>query len=424
MTGLLDGVRVLDAAGQLGVPWIGRHLAHHGAEVVTFESSRFLPKIRSYVQPNAVERGVQPDDSTSLTDWHSGKLSIGLDLTKAEGQEIFDSLVRISDMVLTNRLPRASVAIGVTYERLLAVNPAIIMLHNTSYGLHGPYKDNGAFGDHIEAMSGMSHLLRDHRTNEPGSSNTLIVDYLAGLHGLFAVLEALREQRRTGHGQLIDISMLEVAVSSIGELVAEMSLSGEAPEAGNVSLEAVPYGVYPCDEGDKDCSISVYNEEQWVALCEEMDRSHWANEPRFASPGARRRNRADLDSEIGEWTYHQKPHALMYRLQRKGIPAGVVQNALDMVQDPQLSFRRFFPTYSHPAKGGVIGTGLAVNLGDPEPSALRTGFSMGQDTEYLVGELLGRSDEEMQRLMAEGVIEASPLQHWPGLGQHSGQRDS
>ncbi len=414
MGSLLAGIRVLDVAGQLGIPWLGRHMAHHGAEVVTVETSRFLPKVRQYVAPNAPDLGVQQDGSPSLTEWHSGKLSVGLDLTEPEAQRLFSRLVSVSDVVLSNRLPRAAAVTGVTYPLVSAVNPSIIMVHNTSYGLEGSYANNGAFGDHIEAVSGISHLLRDPETNEPGATNTLLVDYMAGLHGLFAVLEAIRSRRETGRGQFIDLSMLEVAVSSIGDVVTEFAATGQEPPPGNDVPGAAPYGCYPCDGGERDCVISVSTDDEWASLCTDMGRPEWVSDTRFATHAARKSQQKLLDDEIGKWTHDQSGYQLTYRLQGLGIRAGMVQGAKELIQDPQLQHRRFFTTYRHPSRGGVIGTGLAVSLEEPDDRALRTGFALGEDTGYLLGELLGVEADELSRLADSGVIDLVQPRVWPG----------
>jgi crotonobetainyl-CoA:carnitine CoA-transferase CaiB-like acyl-CoA transferase len=412
--GILSGVRVLDLSGQMGMPWMARHLAHHGAEVLTVESSLHPSKIRGYIPPYAPHLGVRAQDNPSLTEWHAGKLSLGMDLNKPESQDLLDRLFSISDVVVFNRLPKTAKALKIDFARVAAANPAAIMVHNTGYGLEGPYANNGAFGDHIESAAGISHLLRDPTSGAPGSSGTLLIDYIAGLHGLYAVLEALRSRRVTGRGQFIDLSMLELAVSSIGDVIGTYALTGEEPEPGNRIENAAPYGVYVCDSGERHCTISIYADDEWARFCRFADREEWLEDPRFATHDDRLRHRAELDAAISEWTRHRSAFQTMYGLQRLGVHAGVVQDAPGLLQDPQLQYRGFFRTYLHPTGGGVIGTGVAVSLQEPEGRALRTGFLVGQDTEYLVGDLLGLGPRGVANLVDAAAIEIAEPWAWPG----------
>jgi benzylsuccinate CoA-transferase BbsF subunit len=407
----------------MGMPWMARHLAHHGAEVITLESSLHPPKIRGYVPPHAPHLGVRAQDNPSLTEWHAGKLSLGMDLNRPESQRMLDTLFSISDIVVFNRLPKTAKVLKIDYARVAAANPAAIMVHNTGYGLEGPYANNGAFGDHIESTAGISHLLRDPATGAPGSSGTLLIDYIAGLHGFYAVLEALRSRRVTGRGQYIDLSMLELAVSSIGDIVGAYALTGEEPEPGNRVENAAPYGVYAFDNGERYCTISVYGDDEWTRFCRFTDRAEWLENPRFASHQDRLRHRTELDDALNDWAHHQSAFQTMYGLQQLGIHAGVVLDARGLLHDPQLQHRGFFRTYLHPTSGGVIGTGIAISLQEPKGRALRTGFLIGQDTQYVVGDLLGLGPAEVTDLVDAAAIEIAEPWVWPdGETQHGNGR--
>ena len=403
-----DGLRVIELSTGIGGPYLGRILAHHGAEVVKVESTRRLENIRSYVP--SFDRSSPPltDMHPGLQEWHAGKLHLGLNLNDPEGLGVLQRLVAVSDVLLVNYSVGAVDRLGVGSEAMLAVNPNLIWVGMFGYGDSGPYRDYLAWGPQIEAMSGISHL-----TAVPGgipSRGVFYPDYVAAFHGLLAMTAALLHRARTGRGQRIDLSMLEATVSTIGPVVLDQTANGRTRQpTGNRSPDAAPHGCYRC-RGDSDegewCVIAVETEAQWQGLCAAMGQPSLAGDPRFRDLPSRLRDQDALDAIVGAWTRQRERYEVMDTLQRAGVPAGVVQTIEDLVRrDEHIRSRDYLMEQHHQRRGQVYGTGLAIRLGEPSQRARRSGVNIGHDNAYLLGEVVGLPQAELARLEAAGVVE-------------------
>lgn len=405
--GALAGLRVLELSVAMAGPWIGRFMAACGAEVIRVESRGHPDVVRLYVPPNDPARGIDPTGSPWFTDWNAGKRFVALDLTKPDAVALVKRLAARSDAVVENNSAGVVGKLGLGWDDLRAVNPALVMLGTSGYGGYGPERGYVTWGSNIEALSGLATA-----SGFPERPCTITQyaypDVLGALHGLVAVLAALAHRERTGCGQFIDVAQLEATIAAIGDVVAETATTGAvAARRGNrrpgVGLE----GCYRCDGDDRWCAISVENDEHWGRFCAVLGHEEWTRDPRFADPTARGEHAATLDALVEGWTRTRSAEDVMAALQGVGIAAGVVATVADLAVDPQLAARGFFETVRHRTRGAVVATGIPLGLTETPARTGEAGQAIGADHHYVFGQLLGMSSEEIARATASGAIEAA-----------------
>jgi crotonobetainyl-CoA:carnitine CoA-transferase CaiB-like acyl-CoA transferase len=404
----LEDLRVVEFTAGMAGPWIGRFMAHCGAEVIKVESRKYPSVVRLYVSPRAPELGTQPQLSPWFTDWDAGKKFVALDLTRPEAVELAKRLVTRADVVVENQSAGVMDKLGLGYEPLRAAKPDIILLSTSGYGDTGPDRSFVTWGPNIETLSGLSELS-GFPERECTITQYAYPDAVSALHGLVAVMCALEHRARTGEGQYINISQFEATVAAIGHVMMEPLASGREPrKLANGSLSRAPHGCYRCRGEDRWCVIAVSSDTEWERFCEVLGRPPWVADPRFATLASRILNAEALDARVEEWTADRTAEDVMSVLQTAGIAAAVVQNVEDQFErDPQLAARHFFEEIEHLKKGTVVATGIPLGLTGTPGHTDRTGAAVGQDNEAVFGELLGMTPEEIRAYVDAGAIETA-----------------
>jgi len=404
----LEGLRVLEFSSAMAGPWIGRFMAHCGAEVIRVESRKRPDVVRLYVPPRAPELGTQPQLSPWFTDWNAGKRFVALDLANPLGAELARRLAAACGVVIENQRAGVMEKLGLGYRELARARPDLVMLSSSGFGDTGPCRSYVTWGPNIEALSGLAEL-----SGFAGRSCTMTQyaypDGLSALHGLVALMAALDHRARTGEGQHIDLSQLEATVASIGHALLEQLADGVTPaRRGNRSTWAAPHDCYPCRGEDRWCAIAVTSDAEWAALCRAIGRPDWAADSRLAHAAGRLAHADELDAGISAWTRERDDIQVMDLLQRAGVPAGAVQDTRDQHErDPHLAARGFFEELEHYKKGRVTATGIPLGLGPRTRPRLPAGAALGQDNTYVFREILGLSADEFREHVEAGAIEMS-----------------
>lgn len=405
----LDGLKVADFTWLVAGPATSKYLALFGATVVKVEHSRRLDGTRQSApfagRPTFNNSGHFANPNTS-------KMSLSVDLTNPKGVAIARKLIEWADVVVENFTPGVMARWGLDYESMRRVNPGLVMLSSSFQGQTGPAATQPGYASLLHAVSGINHL-----NGWPGLPPTDIADSygdsIGVWFGLCSILAALDGRRRSGQGMYVDLSQLEAAVHFMAPAILDYTVNGrEWSRQGNRSLEAAPHGVYRClDAPDLDaryndrwCAIAAYTEEQWLAMRSALGNPPWADEARFADMEARRKNTDALDDLIGAWTRGQKAEAVMHALQQRGVPAGVVANARDLHEDPQLAHRGHFVPLEHPTMGRRTYDAPSFRLSET-PHHLQRAPLLGEQTQKVVCDLLGVADAEFVELLAAGVLE-------------------
>ena len=434
--GALDGTRVLAFTQALAGPWAGLLLASHGAEVIKVESS---------LAPDAFRRFGARHAPPRFLEYNRNTLSVSVNLKHPQGPELIKRLVKLCDVVLENFSAPVMGKFGLDYPDLRAVKKDIVMLRMPGFGTFGPKRDWQSWGQTLNAFVGLLHLWRHDENSAPAGSQTPLADYMGGVVGLCAVMAALLDRDRTGEGHLIDLSQAEALGYFAGVTYLETLFAGMAPTpensqdcgpladpsaslraggtgracargsdktdpkpAGNRSPSAAPHDCFPCrgrqGEEDRWCAIAVETEDQWTALCTAMGRPDLATDPRFASLPLRQEHLVELNQIISQWTSSRDPYEVMHTLQAAGVPCGVVQTGEDLLHDPHLRARQFPVVLDHPVVGRLTYPGSPFRLTATPGRPDRLAPELGQHNDYVFGQLLGMTREEIAKLQAEKVL--------------------
>lgn len=428
----LEGVRVID----LGVVWAGPFatmlLGDLGAEVIRVENPHvFPPATRGRVarptqgQLDSADAslGGYPNNEPGPRPWNycpffvqvfRNKKSFTVDWRRPEGMEIIERLVAKSDVFVENNVTGTMEALGITYDWLKRINERIIMVRMPAYGLSGPYSHARAFGAQLESVMGHS-LLRGYRDLDPSSNRAIYsADYLAGTTGALAVMMALWHRKKTGRGQLVEIPQAENASALFFQAFMDYTLNGNVQtKAGNRSVhDAAPCGVYPCSSPgsaqeslDRWISIAVTSDEEWTALREQMGDPDWARAPELTTRAGRTASQDLLDEKLAEWTRGFDDYELFHQLQEAGVPAAPVLEASRVFDDPHVQARGLFQPQQLFDDVGSYRFATPFYRFPETPSTVRQPpVAMGEHNEYVYKEVLGVSDEEYERLTADGHI--------------------
>ena len=421
MTLPLEGIRVADLSRVFAMPYCGSYLADLGAEVIKVETHH-----NQFVDTTRTLNGPYPDNEPGEFYWeragtfhtlNHGKLSVTLDLRSAEALDVLRQLVSVSDVVLENFTPRVMRRFGLDYRNLKAVKPDLIMVSNTGYGHSGPWTDFGAMATALEpthgtgAFSGYLDVDADGRTS-PGTVPNKIAnsytDFLASWTAQLAVLASLIHRERTGQGMWIDLAMYQVGTSFMGEGLLDFAFNGRRTRRmGNRHETLSPHGCYPCQGKDQWVVIAVRDDDDWRALCTELEKSELAGDPRFANPMKRHGNQDELDAIISGWTSTRSKYEVMNTLQEVGIPAGPVLDGRDLLRDPHFRDRGYFEAVEHPSETELgrqeyISRGWRMSENDVrirKPAPM-----LGEDNQYVLSHVLGLSAREIADLEAADAI--------------------
>lgn len=397
----LAGVRVLDFTWVVAGPVATRILADQGAEIIKIER-----KTSVTLGPRRV--GLQGGLNRS-------KLSLAINMAEPRGIELAHRLVRISDIVIDNFSARVMRQWGMDYQSLCAIKPDIISISMSGFGHSGPRANDVSYGPTLQALAGYTMMMAD-ASGRPAGWGYSYADMAGGQAGALAALMALWHRGRTGQGQFIDLSQFEAVASVIGPALLDASVNRRPQNPfGYRSQEApaAPCGVYRCraraDDRDQDndrwIAISIRSHSEWRRFVTAIGSPSWATDEKFRTLFLRMRNHETLDANITEWTTAHHAEEAMATLQQAGIAAGVVANGADMCdRDPQLKERGFWPAVRLPDGTTTQIPGVPFKLSEAPPIAHRVAPEVGDDNDYVLGELLGLSRADREALASAGAI--------------------
>jgi crotonobetainyl-CoA:carnitine CoA-transferase CaiB-like acyl-CoA transferase len=415
--GALAGLRILDLTRVWAGPLCTRILGDLGAEVLKVEAP-WARGPKAVPQADVLISGRYPNNEAGERPWNRegnfnklnrNKRSITLDLQSPEGKCLFEELVRTADVVIENYTPRVMPQLGLGSERLKELTPHVIYISMPGYGWTGPSRDFAALGTTLEPEAGLSSLM-GYRDGGPYKSGVAWADPVAALHATSAILIALTDRKADPErlGQAIELAQIEGMICFIGEEVLAAQIRGsDPPRPGNQSAEYAPQGCYPCKGDDRWIALTVTGDVAWSALCGLAD---MGEEFRVMSMASRAANHGAIDNRIAAWTSGRDRDALVTTLQEHGIAAAAAADAKDLVTDEHLAARGFYADIEHPDAGRHLFPGLPIRLSRTEARYTRPAPCLGQHNQEVLGEFLGLTGEELQRLAEAGVIAEEPPQ--------------
>jgi crotonobetainyl-CoA:carnitine CoA-transferase CaiB-like acyl-CoA transferase len=418
----LAGIRVLDFTWSVAGPTITTILAAFGAEVIKVEWPARFDSMRTVM----VAADVPPtlDSACFFAAVNPGKRGFSVNTRLPAGLVLIEELVAQVDVVTESFSAGVLERWGLGYERMRELNPGIIYLSFSGFGHSGPYSSYDTWGPTAQSFNGMTGL-----SGLPGRGPAGIgfsyLDVMGGYHGALAALMAIYHKRSAGEGQYVDVAQTEagLAFTGAGFLDASVNLRGDgrigvppgnravwpggSAAAGLRGEAGAPYNCYPArGEGDGDyVAITVLTDTQWEGFKDALGRPAWAGEGRFGTVEARIANQDELDECVAGWTSIRDKWEITRLLQSHGVPAGPVQTFEEIVDhDPQLRHRDFFVEGTHPLLGPHRWESSAVKLSE-SPSRLHPTWPLlGQDNDYVLGEVLKVDPERRARLEDEGVF--------------------
>lgn len=392
--GPLQGVRVVELTKVWAGPFTGKLLAFLGAEVIRVESVESLDTTRTLT-------GKDIDNAPGFQAVNPQKLSVQIDVKKKDGRDLFFRLIEQSDILIENMRPGAMKRLGLDYDEVRKVKPDIICVAMGMYGHEGPLAYQTGYAPLFAALGGVSAQV-GYEGETPSGMNIRYGDSTSATSAAFAAVVALNHRRRTGQGQFVDVSFVEALSLMIGDTIMDYSANGVVPACdGNRHAGMAPHGAYPCKDGGW-ISIAVSNDRAWKALAAAMGAEDLSGDARFSSLAVRQANLEALDARIAAWTAMHDAGELAEDLRARGVAAEKSANSIDLTSDQDLWGEGFYPSVTdlHGEPRTIVGPSWKMS---DEAALTRGAPALGQDNDYVLGDILGLSIEERRALSEAGV---------------------
>jgi crotonobetainyl-CoA:carnitine CoA-transferase CaiB-like acyl-CoA transferase len=403
----LEGIRVLDFCQMWAGPHATEWLSVMGAEVIKLETGNRIDYMRTVGAPQGLA-GTGPNVGSAFATLNWGKKSITLNMTLPKAQEMAKRLIMKCDVVAENFGGGVLERWGLSYAQMKELKPDIIYYAGSGYGRNGPHKERPAYAEIVDAFDGATSV-----NGYPGGEPSVVgvspwTDGAQAMHGAYSILAALHYHKKTGKGQYIDAAMIEGSSNFLGELVMSNIMNGcEGELSGNRDAAMAPHGCYPCrNTGDESewIAIAVANQKEWLTLVKLMGNPDWSQKEEFSDELSRWKNQTRLDKQLSVWTKKYGSYELAERLQKAGIAATPSLSTKQSTHDKHLNERGFFVKTSHPVLGDVLLSGLPLRLSDTPRGNYTRAPLLGEDNNYVFGELLGYSIAEIDSLISEKVL--------------------
>jgi crotonobetainyl-CoA:carnitine CoA-transferase CaiB-like acyl-CoA transferase len=395
----LADVRII-AIEQYGAgPFGSVHLADLGAEVIKIEDPSSGGDIGRYVPPYQ-----QGEDSLFFEAFNRNKRSISLDLSTSEGREVFEDLVRVSDVVYSNLRGDVPAKIGITYDDLKSVNPQIVCCALTGFGMTGPRANEPGYDYVLQGMAGWMDITGE-PSGPPTKSGLSIVDYSGGLVAAISILAGVHAARRDGAGMDCDISLFDTAISML-TYPAIWNLNGDfEPKRTHHSAHPslVPFQAFPTSDGW--IVVACPKEKFWRRLAVVVGRPELAADEKFATFAARARNAGELIPILEEIFASRTEEEWLELLRAAGVPCGPVNSVSEALADEHTIARGMIVETEHPEFGTIRQVRSPVRVG-VEKAEYRRAPQRNEDAGYVLTELLGYDSARVARFGGVTVAHA------------------
>ena len=397
MTLPLAGIRVLDLSNVLAGPFCGYQLALLGAEVIKIEQPGRGDLARRL---GADGRAAARNMGNSFVAVNAGKQSVTLNLKHPDGQEVFRRFVRQADALIENFRPGVLARLGFDYETLAALRPDLVYCAISGFGQDGPLAQRPAYDQIIQGTAGVMSVTGDERS-APLRVGYPVCDTVGGLTAAMAICAALVEARANGRGRMIDVSMLESTLATMGWVVSNFLNAGVEPlPMGNDNFTASPSGTFRTADGL--LNISANEDKQYLALCDLLGRPDLKSDPRFADRQARKAYRAALSREVESALAARSAAVWEPLLIAAGVPAGRVLSVPEILSHPHLAQRHFLQRFES-ADGPQQVTRAGYLLSGDDPGSAGPAPRLSAHTDAWLRRL-GYVEAQIEQLHVDGVV--------------------
>lgn len=393
--GPLSQITIIDASRVRAGPTAIRLFADMGARVIKIEIPDGAPGGDDMI-------GAREHDRADFENLHRNKESLTLNLKEAEGREIFFQLIREADVFIENYRPDVKYKLGIDYEALQAINPALVYASISGFGQDGPYSKRPGFDSIAQGMGGLMAV-----TGNPGEGPMRVgiplADLCAGHFCAQGILAALLERSFSGEGQWVQTSLLESQIAMLDFQAAKWLIDKQVPvQTGNEHPLTVPTGVYKTSDGY--LNLAAIGQTMWVRLCQVLDIEYLVTEPGLENDVARVRNRERVNSVLDEIFATATTAEWIDRLNVAGVPCGPIYSVDKMFDDPQVQHLDVTWTLPHPERGDMELIGTPIRLSRfPRPEHPQPAPEKGEHTDSILQEL-GLSTERIAELKARHIV--------------------
>ncbi len=394
--GALDGIRVVDLSRFIAGPYCAMLLGDMGADVIKVEppgrgenSRTFAPFIEG--------------ESLYTMVFNRNKRSLTLDLRSEQGKDVLRNLLRKADVLVENFVPGTLEKMGLDADTLKALNPRLIVTRISGFGQSGPLSRKPCFDVIAQTMSGLMDITGD-PDGRPTMAGTYVVDYSTGLYATIGTLGALQARSRTGTGQVVDVALLDSALSMLMTAIPEQLLLGRTmARRGNRDRYGAPANTFPTRDGAW-VHLVTAGEPMFRALAAAMGRAQVADDPRFRDNTARMQNVEELEKIVGAWTMTLTAEELLGKLHAIGVPSAKVASVAEIVDHPHLAHGDRILNMEHPRAGTIPMQGFSVRFGESPMQLRHPPPMLGEHTSAVLEEWLAMTSDQITRLRASGTV--------------------
>lgn len=390
-----EGIRVLDVSRWIAGSHCSLLLGDLGADVVKVESST----------SGDGSRAVHPQingESIYYLVYNRNKRGITLNFRHPKGPEMLRRLAAKADIIVENFRPGTMEAMGCSYSVLSELNPRLIMVSISGFGQDGPLARRPCFDSIAQAKSGLE-TMTGWPDRPPALVGTFIGDYSAALHASLGALAALWRREKTGLGQHVDVALLDSLLSMLMTAIPEYLLLGRSiSRQGSRSRYVAPTGAFKSKDGW--VQIAAGQDAIFARLLRAMGRQEYLQDPRFSQLANRLQHIDAVESLVTEWTEQHTAAEIEAFLEQAEVPCSKVCTIEDVVNDPQVAYRRQIVEVDHPTAGPVPLHGVTIKLSESPGSIRRAAPLLGEHNEEVYREWLGLSVAEVATLREDGVI--------------------
>ena len=384
----LDGLNVFDLTRVLAGPWCTQLLADLGASVFKIEKPDGGDDTRSWGPPFA-ESSVQPGlhMATYFMSANRGKHSVAIDIAQAQGAATVRAMAAQCDVLVENFKVGGLARYGLGWEDMRALNPRLIYCSITGFGQTGPYASRPGYDFIVQGMGGLMGITGE-VDGEPMRAGIAVTDLFTGMYACTGILAALHQRERTGLGQHIDVSLLDVQVATMANQAVAHLVTGRNPARhGNAHASIVPYEVFHARDGA--ITLAGGNDSLYTRISSVMGCDALARDPRFALNADRVANRTVLVPLLAELIAQRDKAELLAALQAGGVPAGPINTLSEVFENPQLRARGAAITTHSPLMGEMPGVRCPLRMSGGEVGAVLAPPGLGEHTDEVLAGVFG-----------------------------------
>lgn len=393
--GPLEGLKVLDLTRVLAGPYCTMILGDLGADIIKVEMPGTGDDSRHFGP-------YQNGESAYFMSLNRNKRSMTLNLKTEEGKLLLKELVKKVDILIENFRPGTMKKLGLGYDQLREVNPQLIYAASSGFGHTGPYSQKPAYDGVVQAMGGIMSITGA-KGGEPTRVGPSIGDITAGMYTAIGVLAALNHKNKTGQGQMVDVAMLDCQVSILENAIARYVVTGEVPQpAGNRHTSIVPFE--PFESKDSQIVVAAGNDAIWQRFCKVTGLEALLEDDRFKTNPDRNKYYDALRPLVAEKMKEKTTTEWNVILDKANVPNGPINHIDKVLENEQVIAREMIVEVNHPVAGKLKMPGVAIKLSETPGQIVTPAPLLGEHNHELLKEFFGYEDEEIDKLIAKGVL--------------------